>query len=55
LLLSKGGQDIEPAHPLMMETEKNVDKMRKPAKLFCCLHIRMAAEKLNMDQEIDKS
>jgi len=54
-LLSKGGQDIGLAHPLMMETEKNVDKVRKPVKIFCCLHIRMRAEELNMDQETDKS
>jgi hypothetical protein len=54
-LLLKGGQDIEIAHPLMMETEKNVDKVRKPVKIFCCLHIRMTAEELDMDQETDKS
>jgi hypothetical protein len=54
-LLSKGGQDIELTHPLMMETEKNVDRVRKPVKIFCCLHIRMRAEELNMDQETDKS
>jgi hypothetical protein len=54
-LLSKGGQDIELAHPLMMETEKNVDKVRKPVKIFCCLHIRMTAEELSIGQKTDKS
>jgi hypothetical protein len=34
---------------------KNVDKVRKPVKIFCCLHIRMTAEELNMDQKTDKS
>jgi hypothetical protein len=51
----KGGHDTELAHPLMMETEKIVDKVRKPVRIFCCLHIRMTAEELNMDQETDKS
>jgi len=39
----------------MMETEKNVDKVRKLVKIFCCLHIRMTAEELSMGQETDKS
>lgn len=41
--------------PPMMETEKNVDKVRKLVKIYCCLHIIMKAEKLNMDKETDKS
>jgi hypothetical protein len=37
----KRGKGYGPHHPLMMETEKNVDKVRKPVKIYCCLHIRM--------------
>jgi hypothetical protein len=37
----KRGTGFGPHHPLMMETEKNVDKVRKFVKIYCCFHIRM--------------
>jgi hypothetical protein len=38
----------------MMKNEKNVDKVRTPAKTYRCSHIRMIAEELTMDTKTAK-
>jgi predicted transcriptional regulator len=43
--------DERPGHPLTMETDENVDRVRTLVRNDCRLSIRMIAEGLNVDKE----